>query len=415
MNLAIVRIPSTVRFFALGVTTTLLAVGLIGGYLRLQPGVLKQADVLAAGHKSGDRQAEWSGPGGEIEAVELPLGNPEGVFPDQRERLQKPAWFFAHFSEDQLKRFLLSCDLNAIQRQVLLDKQIWRIETNGIVITPPPTLVWFMKSTTRRSIYAALARSPANFAQCYPFRFLPGTFDDFLAQTGLSEPSIEKIQRLAYTSSGVACFTDLEAAHAALGADEFETLVEALYQTPALSLRLRVTPESDIDALVSYWGRGGREKLIKPLLKALAKVPGGASINISFLLPPFARNRLYTYPASWNSPAAEREDCFFTAMNFFNEAPDTNYLNETYTKQVLDTDFERVTGRPTYGDLVAVRGPSGAVVHVCVYLAKNYVFTKNGVDRAQPWVLMRMTDMLTLYRASAAPGQLTFFRRKSVA
>jgi len=335
--------------------------------------------------------------------------------PDQTERLQQARWFFENFSETDLTRFLFSCDLNTIQRKVLLDRRFWRIETNGCVITPPEPIIWYLSSASRRKIYSVLAHSAVNYAQCYPFRFSAGTFDDFLHHSGLTDESAGKIQRLAYTSSGIDCFTDLEAVQSALTADEFENLVGALYQTPAFSLRLRVRPDSDIDALVAYWGKGGREELIRPLIKALAKVPAGASINIGFLLPPFARNRLYTYPVSWNDPSIEREDCFFTAMNFFNKTPNTNLFDWNYARNILDNEFVPAAGRPTYGDLVAVSNPSGAVIHVCVYIAKDFVFTKNGLDRAQPWVLMRMTDMLTIYRASAAPGQVQFFRRRTAA
>lgn len=256
-----------------------------------------------------------------------------------------------------------------------------------------------------------LAHTPINYAQRYPFCFKSRTFDDFLHHSGLRDGNSDKIVRFAYPISGFSCFSDLRGVRDVLTADEFEEFVEALYQTRAFSLRLRVRPDSDLNALVAYWGKGGREKLIRPLLKALTKVTGGAAINVSFLLPPFARNRLYTYPASWNDPAIEREDCFFTAINFFNDAPDTNLFDHTYAKTILYNEFLPASGQPTYGDLVAVSGPSGAVVHVCVYIAKDFVFTKNGLDRPQPWVLMRMTDMLRCYYVPAMPGRVTFFRR----
>jgi hypothetical protein len=272
-----------------------------------------------------------------------------------------------------------------------------------------------LNSASRRKIYSVLAQSPANFAQCAPFRFVPGTFLDFLVESGLTSRNVARISRLAYASSGITCFADLAAVQAVLSQTEFEKLVGALYETPALALRLHVTPDSDIDALARYWGKSGRESIIKPLLKALGKVPGGASINVSLLLPPFARDRLYTYPVSWNNPDAEREDCFFTAMNFFNESTDTNFLDANYTQTVLNAEFEPATGRPTYGDLVAVRNSTGGIVHMCVFVAKNVVFTKNGVNGAQPWVLMRMNDMLRIYQASQARGQVLFFRHRTAA
>ena len=131
---------------------------------------------------------------------------------------------------------------------------------------------------------------------------------------------MDKIIRLTYTNSGRICFTDLHTAREVLTPDGFEELTETLYEIPAFTLRLHVTPSTDVKALVNYWGKGAREKRIKPLLTALAKVPGGSAISVSYLLPPFARLRLYTYPDAWDDPTASSQDCFFTSMNFFNES-----------------------------------------------------------------------------------------------
>ena len=73
-----------------------------------------------------------------------------------------------------------------------------------------------------------------------------------------------------------------------------------------------------------------------PLLLVLLSVPhaapGGAAVNISYLMPTFARLRLYTYPDSWNDPDTSKQDCFFTTMNFFNETPDTNFFDAGYSE-----------------------------------------------------------------------------------
>jgi hypothetical protein len=281
------------------------------------------------------------------------------------------------------------------------------------VIKPPEALIWHLKSAARRKIYSILGQRSANLPQCYPFCFPAETFADFLDRSGLIPRNVEMVRRLAYTAAGVTYFADLETVRGVLSSVEFEKLAGALHETPAFALRLSVTPNSDINALLKYWGKGGREKAIKPLLTALARVPGGASINISCLLPPLARDRLYTYPVSWVDSAVTREDCFFTAMNFFNEIPDTNFFNGTYIQTVLCKEFARISGRPAYGDLVGVLNPNKGIVHMCVYIAKDFVFTKNGVDRAQPWVLMRMNDMLRAYRSPQDPVQVIFFRRQT--
>jgi hypothetical protein len=188
--------------------------------------------------------------------------------------------------------------------------------------------------------------------------------------------------------------------------------VATLYAVPTYLLRLRVLPESNADALVKYWGKGGREKLVAPLISSLSRLPNGGSINLSYFLPPFARLRLYTFPDSLGDPSAAREDCFFTAMNFFNEAPDTNFFSEDYSRQVLDTQYAPITSDPEFGDVVAIFNDAGAAIHTCVYLADDFVYTKNGVNHAQPWVIMRLPDMLMIYVGPNKSSQMLFLRRK---
>ena len=50
---------------------------------------------------------------------------------------------------------------------------------------------------------------------------------------------------------------------------------------------------------------------------------------------------------------------------------------------------------------------------MCVYLADEVVFTKNGRDKIEPWVLMKLPDMLAWYKAKE-PVQVAVYRaRKS--
>jgi hypothetical protein len=63
----------------------------------------------------------------------------------------------------------------------------------------------------------------------------------------------------------------------------------------------------------------------------------------------------------------------------------------------LRTEFDLVAGRPTYGDLVALVNEAGEGLHLCVYIADDFVFTKNGMNRLQPWVMMKIPDMLLAF------------------
>jgi len=394
-------------FYLLGGVTSVLVFVLILGIARYR----ERSQRLAKNHvQAGQRPIP---PYGLLEALEIPLPYPEGVLPDENERLQPPKWSFPGFSAGRLVRFLSSCDLRPAQRRILLNPKYCTVTTNGCVITPPATVVWSLNSKARQQIYSALGRNKNNYAQRFPLRFSPDGFEERLAESGLNDRELTKIRRLAYTNSSTICFTDLEAVRNVLAPHRFDDLIEAFYEVPAFTLRLQVTPDSDIDALVSYWGKGGREKLIRPLLKALARVPGGTWINVNYLLPPFPRLRLYTFPDSWDDSTASRQDCLFTALNFFSTTPDTNFLDAAYCQKTLDEQYVPVVEEPVYGDLMVLLNSAGQAIHTAVFIADGFVFTKNGVNHTQPWVIMRMADMMAIYFGPDNSSRIMILRGKS--
>ena len=257
-----------------------------------------------------------------------------------------------------------------------------------------------------------LGKWPENYPQALPFHFSDQGFELRLQNSGLPPDKIKMIERLTYRKWGELCFSDLEAAEDLLEPAEFQGLLEALYAIPAYALRLHVDPDSDVEALVKYWGKGGRQKRIAPLLKALTKVPGGEAINIISLLPPFARMRLYTYADAWEDATVTNQDCFFSALNFFNETADTNFLNPAYIQKVLDSEYAPIGDKPSFGDLLVLMNSDAQPVHVCVYIADNFVFTKNGLNPGQPWVLMKLPDILPTYFAPNKPGRILCLRHR---
>jgi hypothetical protein len=393
-------------FFVLGASLTLALWTAAHLFIRHYHGTPIQARTVDTTKK----------PWGILEPIEIPLANSEGILPDQEQRLQDPKWLFEQYTEERLTRFLRSLPLSTLERRMLLDKEGWRIASNGVAIYPPEQVLWSLDKKPRQTIYAELARSPANYPQCFPFRFTFDGFESKLAQSGLAHREIARLKRLTYTNAGYLCFTDLELVRRSFKTADFKKLIETLYVIPTYFLRVRVTAEHDLDAVINYWGKGGREKRIAPIIKSIAKLPGGGSVNISYLMPTFARLHLYTYPESWNDPTIGRQDCFFTAMNFFNDVPDTNFFSETYSRNALDSEYEVINEPPQFGDMVTLFDSSGQAIHTCVYLADDFVFTKNGVNLSQPWVVMRLPDMLLIYyRPGQTTGRLAFLRRKHLA
>jgi hypothetical protein len=353
-------------------------------------------------------------PLGTLEAIQIPLAAPDGTFPDREDRLRRPAWFFGNLSEAEVTRFFQSCALEAEETSLILDKHHWQISSNSCVIVPAEQLIWSLNPVGRQQIYSLLAHDPRNYSQRFPFRFPLNGFETKFKDSGLSTSRLEKIKTLTYTNAGTLCFADLSSARGYLDSAEFNRLVETLCSVPAYILRLHLDADSNLDEVIRYWGRGGREKLIAPLLSSIARVPGGSAINVSYLLPTFARLRVYTYPLDWEADRADQQDCVFSALNFFNDLPNTNLFDRAEQARVLRIDYAPVKGEPVLGDLVTLVNADKEIFHACVYITEGFVFTKNGNNPAQPWVLMKLADMLSMYETLEKPKSIVYLRRKQI-
>ena len=354
------------------------------------------------------------GPWGILDELPIPLGNQVDLFVDRPERLRPANWFFEHYTKGKLEKLLNSCNLTKAQWALLQKTNVVTIAPNGIMLAPPDEFVWSLNPFARGKLYEALGEFAANYTQNSPFCFAPGRFRERMAATGLPPDQQTRISSLLYTNNGVLCFSDLQLLPGILNSNELDQVSEALYRVPAYRLRLRVYPDSDIEALVSYWGHSGREKFIRPMLESLAKVPNrtnGTSVNISFLLPPTARLRLFTYPNAWAGSEAERQDCFWTALNFFHNPPDPKYLDGRRSEESLELEYQPISTGPAFGDLIVLLGKNGNGIHACVYVADDFVFTKNGINKLQPWVLMKMSDMLAVF-SMEKPARVVTYRKK---
>ena len=160
---------------------------------------------------------------------------------------------------------------------------------------------------------------------------------------------------------------------------------------------LHVTSESNLDSIINYWGAGGQKKDVGPLLHAL-RHEADAKINIVCLLPHFAREHLYTYPVNGEvDKAGRKQDCFWSAMNFFNEPPDDRVGDLAFLGGLLKSDYAQIAQPSQLGDVVFLTTAKGTAIHAAVYIADDIVFTKNGESYTQPWILMHLQDMLDTY------------------
>ncbi len=352
-------------------------------------------------------------PWGELEYENIPLENSANLFLDAAERTKAPRWVFRSVTPAQLTELFTGCALPAAQGSFLLATNHWEILSNGIAISPPEELVMGLSQSARQRIYHALAPDRENYVQYFPFRFPLGTLDEHLADCHLPGDKLEMLRGLTYTNAGALCLCLDAPLQKRLATNEFQALIRALYSIPAVDLRLHIGGNADVDTLVRYWGHGGREKRIRPLLESLARVRGGGSVSVGQLFPAFARLRLDTFPDPESDAEADREDCVFTALNFFNEQADYSFEDATKAHDALHSGYAPIQGPPTFGDLVFLIDPAGVTAHVCVYIAADVVYTKNGANHLQPYVLMRIPEVLAFYPVEGS-WNLVIFRKKGL-
>ena len=104
-------------------------------------------------------------------------------------------------------------------------------------------------------------------------------------------------------------------------------------------------------------------------------------------------------------------DCHWTSLNYFNETPDPKMSDSDYASRYISDNYYQIAKPGVPGDLVLLLNPQDQVIHSSVYIADDVVYTKNGINYAQPWILMKIDDMQGSY-SRLAPVKVAYMRRK---
>jgi len=337
------------------------------------------------------------GPWGNLEYVRMSIEIPEEYVSAHLHETVSPTWLFKNYTPERLTEFLGKVNLSAAERKELLDRNQWRISPTGVILQPTSQTLLSLGASARSTIYSALAEFPENNAQDQPYAFPPGSFERHFTQSGLTEQTVSLVRRLCYPHGELLLFADLPTVLQTLQTYEEKVHLEkALSRRETLLVKLHVTPDSNIDDLLKYWGRAGSGKDLRPLLESLSRVPGGARVSLAHLIPPWPTARLYSFPFPSQTAA---EDCHWTSFNFFRDPPEPIPQDGQFLRHKLDTEYYPVTSDPRYGDLVMVATAAGPIIHSCVYLADNIVYSKNGANHTAPWLLATIPEVLSTYAA----------------
>jgi hypothetical protein len=374
---------------------------------------LKRISVTAATqpvvHASSQSVTLHAEPWGELEVTPIQLAPPI----DAAERfalVDTGTWYFRDCTPAQLAQILQTTGMPDDQRQSLLKSCSLEVSINGLVARPDPALVLALSNDARTALYRILAADPHN-PQAEPFRHRLGT--DWFAGSGLPEDVVSVARRLVYRRGEMEAFVDVSAIGPYLKNEaERAALYRTLCAQSALLVRLHVRSESDLDALVAYWGNGGRERQVRPFLESLTRVPGGSAVSVAQLMPQFARARAYTFPRLEGASPNGSQECHWTSFNFWNSTPNDAFSQAANVGREIMASYPPIEKPQRLGDIVFLVNRNGDGIHSAVFVADDIVFTKNGSNMAAPWIFMRLPDLLTYYETNGVVKAI-FFRKNS--
>ncbi len=351
---------------------------------------------------------------GRLETERILLERPDALLRNVEGYYQAYPWVFSNISKEELQKLFAEAGLAEEQHQWLGNPKNWHQLDAGYAILPPHELVLEMPPPVRAHIYTQLAHHPGNPFINDPF-FLPATHTHiWFEQTSLSPATITLVQKLLYHRHGQVFFSDLATVGRQIPESERLPLLKLLSRTPAVRAFIRIEPHDDLSSLVAYWANGGNAQALRSLLESLERKPNTGRLDVAYLLPAFARDRLFTYP----DPDADRNalvtDCFWTALNYSRRTPENRFLDTAYRLEHLAAEYDVVEGARALGDLLVFYDRAGTAIHACVQVADDVVFTKNGSAPFAPWILMKFADMLAYYTTDQAPRMVVYRARRSI-
>lgn len=322
-----------------------------------------------------------------------------------------PQWTFTGMNREQTERMLATSGMAPkLAAQAVSKTQSTNVNGTTIVY-PPSDLLLALSPETRSRLYGQLAKLPGNPYLTYPFCFPRNTFAQWFGDGSHDTRQMAIVRKLSYPRGGSVCFSDIECLLRQEMTDhERMDILSQISRQTAVLVRLRIRPDTDIDKLLGYWGHGVAIENVRPLVESIARLEDGSTISLLYFLPKFARDHLYKFPmpAEAGDPIM---DCHWSTMNFFNDTPDNRFTGTSVTMPFLKTNYVQVATADSYGDVIVLLNEDGKAIHSVLHIADDIVFTKNGYNSAQPWMLMRLGDLLARYTIDAPPKVLVYRKK----
>jgi hypothetical protein len=355
-----------------------------------------------------------AGPWGELLTHDISIERPAEYLTDEVTSPMPQVWTFNNLKPAAVKTFLVQHGLTDAQATAATVPAACKEVANGTQLTPTAEFLFSLGAADRQKLYPALAGFGINLYLDYPYIFPAETIEAIYTDARLNPDDVALLRKLVYPNGAAQQLADYQfLLNQIPTAERRVALTRSLSRQQAVLARLSVKPDTDIDKIAAYWGNVPNVHFtdVRPLLESLKQLPEGGTISLLYLLPKFARDRLYTFPLP-NQPGEPVMDCHWTTFNFSNDTPDNRFNDPKFAVDYIQKNYYQIAAPSLYGDILLLMNEKNEIKHSATYLADDLVYTKNGNNYRQPWMLMRIADLLATY-PSTPPMRAVYMRRKT--
>ena len=356
-----------------------------------------------------------AGPWGQLEYLPIVISPPlEYVAETDADFSGEVVWHFPNVGSAGLSALFKKTGLAAPLVAELESMAKANISLPGMSLYPSKKFVLGLSAEARAKLYLLLADYEQNPDARNQFLFCGDSPDQWFAGSGVTPETRKLVEPLIYRHGNFMYFADIRSIVAEIPskAQRLE-LMKMLRRDATFLVHVKLSAKSDIETLVNYWGRGGRVQDVRPILESLIQRSDEQRINITHLLPPMARRKLYTFPARSMADFQVNRDCHWTSLNFFNETPNDKFAEPGAFVSEIRESFYRIHGNLQLGDIAVVLDKQERVLHSATYIADDIFFHRCGMDSSAPWTFTKGEYLADFY-----PQQdkviFAYYRRKNM-
>jgi hypothetical protein len=339
------------------------------------------------------------GPWGELFTQNISLERPTEYFNDELKVVQPAVWTFHGMNVAQVKALFIANGLKQQEAVRALAPDRVSAQGTNTLFRPSDEFVLSLSPETRDRLYTAMRGLEVSLFLESPYYYAQSQLDSIKVDARAHPDDLALFQKLIYGGKNVRRFSDYETLMGRIPTLERRVgMAAALSRQSAVLARLCIRPDTDIDKVSMYWGNANNVRFIdiRPMLEALKRLPRGGTLSLMYLLPPFARERLYTFPSP-PAPGEPIPSCSWSTFNFSNLEPDKRFLDLAECLRHIDKSFYKIAQPALHGDVLLFKNNQGEIRHSAVYLAADLVFSKFGKNYTTPWTIMRIADLQALY------------------